>query len=63
MCALRQRAGTGTLGWETIPAIMPLASIPPSQCKWLGISDGLVRLSVGVAAIDDLRGELAEALA
>jgi cystathionine gamma-lyase len=40
------------------PAIMTHASIPPAQRKRLGISDGLVRLSVGVEAVEDLRAEL-----
>lgn len=44
------------------PAIMTHASIPPAQRKRLGISDGLVRLSVGVEAVEDLRGELENAL-
>lgn len=44
------------------PAIMTHASIPPAQRKRLGISDALVRLSVGVEALDDLRGELSSAL-
>jgi cystathionine gamma-lyase len=45
------------------PAIMTHASIPPAQRKRLGISDGLVRLSVGVEAVQDLRAELVRALA
>lgn len=44
------------------PAIMTHASIPPAQRKRLGISDGLIRLSVGVEDIADLRSELAGAL-
>ncbi|MCK9366943.1 MAG: PLP-dependent aspartate aminotransferase family protein [Metallibacterium scheffleri] len=44
------------------PAIMTHASIPPAQRKRLGISDGLVRLSVGVECVDDLRGELTRTL-
>jgi cystathionine gamma-lyase len=44
------------------PAIMTHASIPLATRKRLGISDGLVRLSVGVEDIDDLRSELALAL-
>ncbi|ANB19768.1 trans-sulfuration enzyme family protein [Dokdonella koreensis] len=44
------------------PAIMTHASIPPAQRKKLGISDGLVRLSVGVEDLADLRDELAAAL-
>jgi cystathionine gamma-lyase len=45
------------------PAIMTHASIPPANRKRLGISDSLVRLSVGVEDVADLRGELAAALA
>lgn len=45
------------------PGIMTHASIPPATRKRLGISDGLIRLSVGVEDIEDLRGELAAALA
>jgi len=41
---------------------MTHASVPPANRKRLGISDALVRLSVGVEDIADLRAELAEAL-
>jgi cystathionine gamma-lyase len=44
------------------PAIMTHASVPAANRKRLGISDGLVRLSVGVENIEDLRAELADAL-
>ncbi len=44
------------------PAIMTHASVPVVNRKRLGISDGLVRLSVGVEDIADLRDELATAL-
>ena len=44
------------------PAIMTHASVPIANRKRLGISDGLVRLSVGVEDVDDLRKELAMAL-
>jgi len=44
------------------PAIMTHASVPVANRKRLGISDGLVRLSVGVEDIEDLRTELVEAL-
>ena len=43
------------------PAIMTHASIPPANRKKLGISDGLIRLSVGVEDVGDLRAELAAA--
>ena len=45
------------------PAIMTHASVPPANRKRLGISDGLIRLSVGVEDLEDLRGELESALA
>lgn len=44
------------------PAIMTHASVPPANRKRLGISDGLIRLSVGVENIEDLRAELEVAL-
>ncbi len=44
------------------PAIMTHASVPAAIRKRLGISDGLIRLSVGVEDIDDLRNELTVAL-
>ena len=45
------------------PAIMTHASVPAANRKKLGISDGLIRLSVGVEDVADLREELAAALA
>jgi cystathionine gamma-lyase len=44
------------------PGIMTHASLPPANRKRLGISDGLIRLSVGVEDVGDLRNELAHAL-
>jgi cystathionine gamma-lyase len=44
------------------PAIMTHASVPVERRKVLGIADNLVRLSVGVEAVEDLRTEIAEAL-
>ena len=45
------------------PAIMTHATIPPETRAKLGIGDGLVRLSVGIEDIEDLRDDLAQALA
>jgi cystathionine gamma-lyase len=45
------------------PAIMTHASVPAENRARLGIHDNLVRLSVGVEDLADLRGELEEALA
>jgi cystathionine gamma-lyase len=44
------------------PAIMTHATIPPDQRRALGISDGLIRLSVGVEDVSDLRADLETAL-
>ena len=44
------------------PAIMTHASLAAEQRARLGISDGLVRLSVGVEDVDDLIGDLDQAL-
>jgi cystathionine gamma-lyase len=41
---------------------MTHASVPAANRKRLGISDGLIRLSVGVEDVEDLRKELALAL-
>jgi cystathionine gamma-lyase len=44
------------------PAIMTHASIPRDIREARGISDGLVRLSVGIEDVEDLRADLAQAL-
>ncbi len=44
------------------PAIMTHATIPPAVRQKLGISDGLVRVSVGIEHVDDLIGDLSQAL-
>lgn len=44
------------------PALMTHASIPAPQRAALGIGDGLIRLSVGIEDIEDLRQDLRNAL-
>lgn len=44
------------------PAIMTHASIPAAQRALLGISDSLVRLSVGIEDVHDLQADLQQAL-
>lgn len=44
------------------PAIMTHASVPVEQRQRLGISDGLIRLSVGIEALEDLQKDLDQAL-
>ena len=45
------------------PAIMTHASIPPARRAQLGVDDNLVRFSVGIEHIDDLRADIEQALA
>lgn len=44
------------------PAIMTHASVPAAERDMLGISDQLIRLSVGIEAVDDLIADLDQAL-
>jgi cystathionine gamma-lyase len=44
------------------PAVMTHASIPVQRRALLGIDDGLLRLSVGVEALGDLRVDIERAL-
>jgi cystathionine gamma-lyase len=46
-----------------IPASMTHASIPAETRRAQGLADGLVRLSVGVEHVDDLRADLEQAFA
>ena len=45
-----------------IPAIMTHASVSAEQREELGITDGLVRLSVGIEEAEDLKADLDQAL-
>jgi cystathionine beta-lyase/cystathionine gamma-synthase len=61
LCSLAENLGAA----ETIithPASMTHADVPPDQRKSAGITDGLVRLSVGLENADDLIGDLDQAL-
>jgi cystathionine gamma-lyase len=44
------------------PAIMTHASIPAERRQKYGIADGLIRLSVGIEDVGDLRADLEQAL-
>jgi cystathionine beta-lyase/cystathionine gamma-synthase len=53
-------------GVETLishPAIMTHASVPPDRRAALGITDGLIRISVGIEDVNDLKEDLEQALA
>lgn len=61
LCALAESLG----GVETLishPATMTHASVPAEQRARLGISDGLVRISVGVEDVEDIIADLDAAL-
>ena len=52
-------------GFESLaehPAIMTHASVPAEQRAVLGISDTLIRLSVGLENVEDLINDLDQAL-
>lgn len=62
LCSLAESLG----GVETLishPATMTHASVPPEQRQKLGITDGLVRISVGIEDVEDLIADLEQALA
>jgi cystathionine beta-lyase/cystathionine gamma-synthase len=62
LCALAESLG----GVETIithPASMTHAAIPPEQRARIGVTEGLVRISVGIEDVDDIIADLAQALA
>jgi cystathionine beta-lyase/cystathionine gamma-synthase len=61
LCSLAESLG----GVETLishPASMTHASVPPEHRQRIGITDGLVRISVGIEDVDDLIADLDQAL-
>ncbi|MGH9775997.1 MAG: trans-sulfuration enzyme family protein [Candidatus Acidiferrales bacterium] len=61
LCSLAESLG----GVETLishPALMTHASVPPEVRQQIGITDGLVRLSVGIEDAEDLIADLDAAL-
>jgi cystathionine beta-lyase/cystathionine gamma-synthase len=61
LCALAESLG----GVETLishPASMTHASIPPEQRKKIGVTDGLVRISVGLEDVNDIIEDMKQAL-
>ncbi len=47
----------------THPATMTHAEVPPEDRQARGLTDGLVRLSVGIEDVDDIIADLEQALA
>jgi cystathionine gamma-lyase/cystathionine beta-lyase/cystathionine gamma-lyase/homocysteine desulfhydrase len=61
LCSLAESLG----GVETLishPASMTHASVPPEERNRLGITDGLVRISVGIEEVEDIIADLDQAL-
>jgi cystathionine beta-lyase/cystathionine gamma-synthase len=61
LCSLAESLG----GVETLishPATMTHATVPPEDRNRLGITDGLVRISVGIEDVEDLINDLDQAL-
>ncbi len=61
LCSLAESLG----GVETLishPATMTHASVPPEERSRLGITDGLVRISVGIEDVEDIIADLDQAL-
>ena len=61
LCTLAESLG----GVETLvahPATMSHGSVPPDERAARGITNGLVRLSVGIEDVDDLLADLARGL-
>jgi len=53
-------------GVETLighPASMTHASVPPAMRAAMGLTDSLVRLSVGIEDVEDLQEDIEQALA
>jgi cystathionine beta-lyase/cystathionine gamma-synthase len=61
LCSLAESLG----GVETLishPATMTHASVPAETRQRVGITDGLIRISVGIEDVEDLINDLDQAL-
>jgi cystathionine beta-lyase/cystathionine gamma-synthase len=62
LCSLAESLG-GVETLISLPALMTHASIPAEKQKEIGITQGLIRLSVGIEDVEDLIADLDQALA
>ena len=60
--SLQERVLGGVESLVAHPASMTHASMTPDARRRAGIGDGLVRLSVGIEHVDDLIGDLKQAI-
>ncbi len=61
LCSLAESLG-GVESLISHPATMTHASVPPEERERLGITEGLVRISVGIEDVEDLIADLKQAL-
>lgn len=61
LCSLAESLG-GVETLISLPALMTHASIPPEVRQSIGITDGLIRLSVGIEDVEDIIADLDQAL-
>ena len=61
LCALAESLG-GVESLISLPALMTHASMPQEVRERVGITEGLVRLSVGIEDADDIIADLDQAL-
>src|SRR5262250_1710822 len=61
LCSLAESLG-GVETLISLPALMTHASMPPEVRERVGITEGLVRLSVGIEDVEDIIGDLDQAL-
>src|SRR5271163_3029323 len=62
LCSLAESLG-GVETLISLPALMTHASIPAARRLEIGITDGLIRISVGIEDVEDLIADLGQALA
>lgn len=61
LCALAESLG-GVESLISHPATMTHASVPPEERQRIGVTDGLVRISVGIEDLEDILDDLKQAL-
>lgn len=61
LCSLAESLG-GVETLISLPAQMTHASMPPEVRERIGITEGLVRLSVGIEDLEDIIADLDQAL-
>ena len=61
LCSLAESLG-GVETLISLPAQMTHASMPPEVRERAGITDGLIRLSVGIEDVEDINADLDQAL-